>query len=83
MYSIIQNNYIMKAGHPPHDHSNMKRLVYCRYEHIRGLALRQRETLDFTICIGSTVHQPFHISICISTLPTQHGQHNIQDKYMY
>ena len=44
----------MKAGHPPHDHSNMKRLVYCRYEHIQGLALRQRETLDITICIGST-----------------------------
>ena len=24
------------------------------------------ETLDFTIHIGSTVHQPFYISICIS-----------------
>ena len=30
------------------------------------------ETLDFTIRIGNTVHQPFYISICIWTLPTQH-----------
>ena len=31
---------------------------------------RQRETLDFTFYIGST--PTFYISICISTLPTQH-----------
>ena len=45
------------------------------------------ETLDYTIHIGSTptflyfdlylysayaAHQPFYISICISTLPTEH-----------
>ena len=29
------------------------------------------ETLDFTIRILSDVYQTFHISICISTLPTQ------------
>ena len=29
------------------------------------------ETLDYTIRIGS-IHRPFYISICISTLPTQH-----------
>ena len=29
------------------------------------------ETLNYTIRIGS-IHRPFYISICISTLPTQH-----------
>ena len=30
------------------------------------------ETLDYTIRFGCQVHQPFYISICISTLPMQH-----------
>ena len=33
------------------------------------------ETLDFTIHTSS-VHQHFYISICISTLPTQHTTFN-------
>ena len=59
---------------------NIKRSVYCQYGYnsltFRALALRQREgpmleTLDNSIRIG----RPFYISICISTLPTQHTTH--------
>ena len=38
------------------------------------------ETLDYTIRIGST--PTFYISICISTLPTQHTTF-IQDIHVY
>ena len=35
------------------------------------------ETLDFTLRIGST--PTFYISICISTLPTQHTIHLLKN----
>ena len=54
-----------------HTNRNMKRLVYCRYGQYRiistgGIVLFVLSTFR----IGST--PTFHISICISTLPTQH-----------
>ena len=66
---------------------NIKRSLYCQYGlyslTFRALALRQREKRFFSLTKGQcskrltilsvlAVHRPFYISICISTLPTQH-----------
>ena len=52
---------------------NIIKIADILYTYILSLSdkVPMLETLDYTIRIGS-IHRPFYISICISTLPTQH-----------
>ena len=80
-YYIIKSTYRKVGVLPIQIH-----VVYCSLT-FQALALRQREVC-FSLTKGQcskhqtilsvlAVHRPFHIYICISTLPTQHTKFNI------